>query len=180
MPNRRKPAKKPEKALDTFSKRRARGRPASVDPSVLLGRAEDYHYQFGQVWKRLWPRLSHAQTDQDVIDAFVAEAQPYAPNFMPGLANLVTRVLRDPKFPKRHEAQIVFLADSLAGLSYVTPRSSRDICQRERIRVKRAHHIIRWEVYVECSCGFKGRSRDLACRKCGTEIDFGFSSAITL
>ena len=93
----------------------------------------------------------------------------------PPLANLIFRVLREPKFPKRREAQINFLADSLAGLGYLAPRSSRDICQKERTKEKRTHHILRYEYYVECSCGFKGRSRDHACPKCGAKIDFGFS-----
>src|SRR5208282_4192264 len=96
---------------------------------------------------RVEPRLSRAKTDQEVIDAFVQEAQPYAPNFMPSLANLVFRTLREPKFPKRRTARMNFLADSLAGLGLVAPRSSRDICQKERIREKRAHHILRYEFY---------------------------------
>ena len=91
------------------------------------------------------------------------------------LANLISRVLRDPKLPKRREAQINFLADSLAALGYIAPRSSRDICQKERTREKRTHHIIHFEFYVECLCGFKGRSRNHACRDCGAEIDFGLS-----
>ena len=91
------------------------------------------------------------------------------------MANLIFRVLRDPKFPKRREAQINFVADSLAGLGFVTPRRSRDICQEERTKEKRAHRILRYEFYVECSCGFKGRSQNHACQKCGAGIDFGFS-----
>ena len=35
-----------------------------------------------------------------------------------------------------------------------------------------AHHIIRYEFYVECSCGYKGRSVDHACRKCEARIQF--------
>jgi hypothetical protein len=54
-------------------------------------------------------------------------------------------------------------------------RRSRDICQEERTKEKRAHRILRYEFYVECSCGFKGRSQNHACQKCGAEIDFGFS-----
>jgi hypothetical protein len=166
--------------LDRFYGERGRGRPPRVGPAEIRGRADSFRFMFEQVWERLWPRLSGVQTDQEVINAFVEEAQPYAPNFMPGLANLVFRVLREPKFPKRPDAQINFLADSLAGLGYVAPRSSRDICQKERAREKRAHHIIRYEFHIECSCGFKGLSRDHACRKCGAEIDFGFSPAFTL
>jgi hypothetical protein len=180
MQKRKKPAKKHKNPLDTVSGKRGRGRPPSVRTSEIRGRADSFRFMLGQVWDSLWPRLSRAQMDQEVIDAFVADAQPYAPNFMPSLANLVSRILHEPKFPKRRDAQISFLADSLAGLGEVAPRSSRDICQKERTRENRAHHILRYEVYVECSCGFKGRSRDLACRKCGAAIDFGFSPALAL
>ena len=143
-------------------------------PSELRGRADGYRFIFNQVWDRLWPRLSRALTDQEVIDSFLEGANPYAQQFVPGQANLILRVLGERKFPKRREAQVSFLADSLAALGDVAPRSSRDICQKERAREKRTHHIIRFEVYVECSCGFKGRSRNHACRKCGAQIDFGF------
>ncbi len=175
MPKRERAAKRATNLLDTFSEKRGRGRPPLVRASELRGRADHYRFIFNQIWDRLWPRLSQAQEDQEVIDAFVKDAQPYAPNFMPGLANLVFRIVREAKFPRTRDAQISFLADSLAGLGSVSPRSSRDICQKERTREKRAHHIIRYEVYVECSCGFKGRSLNLACRKCGAEIDFGLS-----
>ena len=175
MQKRKSTTKRPKNPLDTFSGKRGRGRPPTVRPSELRGRADSYRFIFDQVWDRLWPRLSQAQTDQGVVDSFLEGANPYAQDFVPTQASLIFRVLREPKFPKWREAQINFLADSLAGLGYVAPRSSRDICQKERTREKRAHHIIRYEVYVECSCGFKGRSRNLACSKCGVEIDFGFS-----
>jgi hypothetical protein len=180
MHKRKKPAKKRKNPLDTVSGKRGRGRPPSVRTSEIRGRADSFRSMLGQVWDRLWPRLSRVRTDQDVIDAFMAEAQPYTPNFMPSLANLTFRILREPKFPKRRDAQVSFLADSLAGLGEVAPRSSRDICQKDRAREKRAHHILRYEVYVECSCGYKGRSRDLACPKCGATINFGFSPALVL
>jgi hypothetical protein len=146
-----------------------------VRPTEIRGRADNYRFILGQVWDRLWPRLSQALTDQEVIDAFLEGASPYAQEFVPALANLIFRVLRERKFPKRPEAQINFLADALAGLGYVSPRSSRDICQKQRTREKRAHHILRYEFYVECSCGFKGRSHNHACRQCGAKIDFDLS-----
>ncbi len=52
--------------------------------------------------------------------------------------------------PLRREAQINFLADSLAGRGLVSPRRSRDICAQERATEKRRHRIIRQEFYVEC------------------------------
>src|SRR5437867_6072956 len=68
--------------------------------------------------------------------------------------------------------QINFLADSLAGTGIVSPRRSRDICAAERAKEKRTHRIIRFEFYVECSCGYKGPSENHACRKCGATISF--------
>ena len=96
------------------------------------------------------------------------------------MAELVLRVLRDTKFPKMRAAQGNFLADSLAGLGWISPRRSRDICAEERAKEKRAHHIIRYEVYVECSCGYKGRSWSHACPKCGARIDFGLAPILSL
>lgn len=180
MQRRRKAAKKVKNPIDRVSQNRRSGRPPAMRPSEIRGRADNFRFMLGQVWDRLEPRLSRAKTDQEVIDAFVQEAQPYAPNFMPSLANLVFRTLREPKFPKRRTARMNFLADSLAGLGLVAPRSSRDICQKERIREKRAHHILRYEFYVECSCGFKGQSRNHACPECGTKIDFGLGTSLRL
>lgn len=167
---------KSNNSLDTSQEKRGRGRPARMLPSEIRGRADNFRWILAQVWDRLWPLLSNAQSDQAVIDSFLAGANPYAQEFVPSLANLIFRVLRERKFPKRGKAQINFLADSIAGLGYVAPRSSRDICEQERTKEKRANHIMRYEFYVECSCGFKGRSRNHACRKCGTKIDFGFPS----
>lgn len=168
-------AKKPKNTLDSLSRKPRRGRPRTVRPSELRGRADNYRFILEQVWDKLWPALSRALTDQEVVDAFFENACPYAQEFVPALANLIFRVLRESKFPKRRKAQVVFLADSLAGLGLVAPRSSRDICQQDRTKEKRAHRIIRYEFYVECSCGFRGHSRDHACRKCGAKIDLGFS-----
>ena len=175
MHKRKRGTKKPAIPLDKFSRKPGRGRPPRVRPTEIRGRADNYRFIFGQVWDRLSPRLLRATSDQEIIDSFLEGASPYAQEFVPALANLILRVLRDPKFPKRREAQINFFADSLAALGYVAPRSSRDICQKERRKEKRAHHILCFEFYVECSCGFKGRSQNHACRKCGAEIDFGIS-----
>ena len=89
------------------------------------------------------------------------------------MAGRVLEVLRDPHFPKRRLTRIGFLADSLAGSGAVTPRRSRDICSQERAKTKSAHRILRYEFYVECSCGYKGQSQDRACTACGAQIEFG-------
>jgi hypothetical protein len=103
-------------------------------------------------------------------------ATGYALDFV-NLADLILRVLKDRKFPKhKREAQINFLADSIAGYGMFTPRSSRDICVRERARIKQVHRILCYEFYIECSCGYKGHSRNHACPQCEAEIQFTTAS----
>jgi hypothetical protein len=170
--------KKAEIPLDTVRAKRRPGRRARVRPSEIAGRADNNRWILNQVWDRLWPLLSRAQNEEDVIKAFQEGASPYDRGFMPFLAGLVIKVMNEPKFPKRRKSRINFLADSLAGVDCVTPRRSRDICEQERAKAKRAHHIICYEFYVECSCGHKGRSRNHACPKCGARIFFGFGSIV--
>jgi hypothetical protein len=166
--------KKPKKGLDRLPEKPGRGRPG-VRRSEIRGRADNYRWIFDQVWDRMWPLLSTAQTEEDVERAFQDGASPYNSYFVP-LAPLALKILHERRFPKLRHAQINFLADSLAGLGRVSPRRSRDICDDERTKEERAHHIIRYELYIECSCRYKGRSRDHACPKCGAKIDFGLGS----
>jgi hypothetical protein len=163
---------KPEKPLDTFSQKRSRGRPRRVNPSETRGRADNYRLILNQVWDRLWPLLEQAQTEEDVIRAFDEGASVYAREFMPTLAGLILEIIREPRFPERREPQINFLADSLAGRGWVSPRRSRDISAEERAKEdpKSPHKIIRKEFYIECECGFKGPARDNACRRCRAKI----------
>ena len=74
---------------------------------------------------------------------------------------------RDARFPKRPEPQRNFLADSLAGRGLISPRRSRDICERER--KTKVHYIIRQDYYIECTCRYKGPARYGQCPKCGTD-----------
>jgi len=155
--------------LDTVSEKRRRGPKPKVDASAVRGRADNYRGILANVWEQLWPQLSQVQTEDDVIKAF-REGYPGEHEFMPYRAPLVLKVLKERTFPKRRKAQINFLADSLAGLGLVSPRRSRDICVEDRTRTKSAHHIIRYEFYVECSCGYTGPSRDHACPTCGAGV----------
>ena len=164
--------KSPQKPLDTVPKKR--GRPTMVSATETRGRADNYRWILDRVWDRVWPALSTAQTAEDVISAF-QEARPYEKEFMPDRASIILQVLRERWFPKRRKARVNFLADSIAGLEKVTPRRSRDICAKEREKAARSHHIIRYEFYVECSCGYKGYSRDHACAECGAVISPPFS-----
>jgi hypothetical protein len=159
--------------LDTDSEKTGRGRRPRIPASWIRGRADNYRWIFDLLWDELWPRLSKAQTAQDVVLSFSGtKAGSYALEFIP-LAELILNVLRDRKFPRRKpEAQINFLADSIAGYGTFTPRSSRDICEKERARINKLHRILSYEYYIECSCGYKGHSRKHACPKCEAEIQF--------
>ncbi len=161
-----------EKALDGFCERPRRGRPQKIRRKEVYGRAENYRGILGQVWPRLCGPLMTSHTSQEVILAFEGYAQPYPREFVPRLAEDILAVIREPKFPKRPEPQINFLADSLAGRPNVEPRTSRDICAKERAkeRAKSPYRIIRKEFYIECSCGYKGPALNNACRKCGAQI----------
>ncbi len=163
-----KTAKRVKKPLDTFSQKRGRGRPG-VRASEISGRAYHYHLIFSQIWDVVGGSLLSANTKEEVIKAL--ERTPYKDEFAT-IASLALEVLHDPKFPKRREAQINFLGDSLAGRGMISPRRSRDICEHERTkeRAKSRYQIIRREFYIECSCGYKGPACDNACRKCGAEI----------
>lgn len=165
--------KKHELPIDRFSEKQPRGRPRKIQPSWVRGLADNYRKVFDLFWQHVWPDLSKARTQQEVIRSFTRrEVGSYALDLIRE-ADLILRVVRDPNFPKRkREAQINFLADSIAAHGVVTPRSSRDMCERERARINRAHRILCYEFYIECSCGYKGHSRNHACPTCEAEIQF--------
>ncbi len=148
--------------LDTYSEKRGRGRPG-VRPSEITGRAYNYRMIFGHVWDRLRKPLLAAKNEAEVISAFEENAQPYVREFVPVLAGLILKVVREAKFPKRRGAQINFLADSLAGYGSISARRSRDICEIER--KKKVHQIVREEFYIVCSCGYKGPALNGVCPK---------------
>jgi hypothetical protein len=176
MPKSQKPTQQPEKIVDTFSEKRGRGRPPNIRPAVVSGRAENYRMMLAEVWPKLRDPLlaASAGTEEDVTKAFETHAQPYAQNFVSGLASYILEVIHERKFPTRPKAQVHFLADSLAGRPNVGPRRSRDICAEERAKegAKSPHKILRTEFYVVCSCGYKGPAQENACRKCGAAISF--------
>lgn len=179
MPNAEKRAKRPKKALDTYAQKRGRGRPQWVNPSETAGRGNNYRGIFNLIWDALYPLLSVSQTDEDVIRAFEQAAPGYVREFMPARASLVLQVIHARNFPKRRQAQVNFMADSLAAYGQVSARRSRDICQRERLKEKKAHHIIRYEFKIECSCGYNGFSRDHACPRCKAEVPVLFHSMLS-
>ena len=177
--NRSKPSKMANLAIDRFSEKRERGRPRKTQPSWVRGRADNYRDVFNQIWDRVGPHLVKSKTREEVLASFrETDIGGYALEFV-RMADLMLQIVRGPDFPKKRcEAQISFLADSLGGEGAVTPRSSRDICARERARIQNAHKIIRYEVWIECSCGYKGRSRNLCCPKCEAEVPLNWNSGL--
>jgi hypothetical protein len=116
-------------------------------------------------------RLLASKTIEDVERAFQMRPLSVQNEFRP-IFPLILQVLCERSFPKKPETQLDYLADSIAARGNVAPRTSRDICEKERAKERRKspHQILRHEYYVECSCGYKGPARDNACQKCGAEI----------
>jgi hypothetical protein len=177
MRDRKKNPPEAPKLIDTFSRKRGRGRPG-VPANEILGRSAKYQLIFSQVVPNLEAPLLRAESEEEVVEAF-SYWPGYKSEFGP-IANLILRVMKEPKFPKTPEAQVNFLSDSVAARGEITQRSSRDLCERQRAREKAAHHIIRCEFYIECSCGYKGRSSDNSCRKCGAGIPSGLNLLLNL
>jgi len=168
-------------SLDMVSGKQPRGRPPKIKHSWVRGRADNYRVTFDQIWDHIWPKLAKAETRQDVVNSFSGvEVGAYSLEFVT-LADLILQVVRDSRFPKRkRKAQINFLADSIGARGTVKPRSSRDICESERARINKVHYILRYEFYIECSCGYRGRSRNHACPKCEAEIPLKTNSPFDL
>jgi hypothetical protein len=162
-----------EKPLDTFSgKESRRGRPRIALYPEVWGRADNFRSILSQAWPELSGPLLRSQRVEDVIKAFEDHAQPHAQDFVPRVASDVFTLINETKFPQRAKAQINYLAESLAGRSAVSLRTSRDICGKIRSKQvpKSPYKIIRKEFYVVCECGYKGPAKYDACRKCGAQI----------
>ena len=144
-----------------FSLKRGRGRPVRVVASSVRGQADNYRVWFARIWDELEGAILTAQTEQDVQNVIPGNCE------LIRLAPLILKVAKDKRFPKRRKARIRFLADSVAGQGLVTFRRSRDICAEHRKADTERHQIIRYEYWIECSCGYKGRSVNHSCKKCG-------------
>ena len=155
--------------LDRFWGRRERGRPPIVPAALVRSCADNYRISLERGWNNLAEPLSAAQTEQEVANVLRIAALGYQHDISI-LAPLVFQIKRDPRFPQRKKAQINFLADSVAGGGVVTPRRSRDICAKERARDAQRHYIIRYEYWIQCSCGYEGHSENRRCKECGAVV----------
>jgi hypothetical protein len=132
----------------------------------VVGSADTYRTWFRQFWPKLGQRILLAKSPDEITRAIDEDAVGISSSLNP-FAELILKIVRDPKFPRvRTTSQIHFLADSLGGQGFVTPRRSREICEEERS--KERNFIVRREFYIECSCGYQGPARQGACPKCGT------------
>jgi hypothetical protein len=166
MPTKGKNPPMQKEVLAGPSKKRGRGRPPKIDPSTVVGAADTYRTWLPQFWSKLGPRLLAAKSSKEISAAIRELAAGVSASLVP-YSELILKIVRDRKFPAvRRASQIRFLADSLGGQGFVTPRRSREICAEERSRVR--HVIVRQEYYIECSCGYTGPALDGACRDCGT------------
>jgi hypothetical protein len=166
---------KPKKAtnrakipLDTSFGKRDRGRPKRVPPAWVRGCADSHRHWLEVNWNDLSIPLLRAQSEQEITNALQSRDSGKEA-FLP-LSPLILRVLKSPNFPKRNNSQIKFLADSIAGGGTVSPRRSRDICAKERAADVNRHSIVRYEYWIECSCGYQGRSENHGCKKCGAVL----------
>ena len=158
----------PNFSLDTVSEKKRRGPKPRANPDWLRGRADNWRNVLPHVWPKLWPALEKANTEAEVLAA-LEFAVPYKDYFVSYPA-LILRILKDPKLPKTDRGRINFLADSAAGFGDVSPRRSRDICAAERVAARKKGQILRYEYYIECSCGYKGHSMGHACPDCGAQL----------
>ena len=131
-----------------------------------------------EVWPKLGDPLLAANTQDEVIAVFENYGQPYTGQFVPSRAPEILALMHDPDFPKTPAARIGFFADSIGGRPDLAFRTSRDLCIKERakLRAKTPHKIIRKEFYIECECGYEGPALDDACRKCGAEIPLSLNT----
>jgi hypothetical protein len=164
----RKSKKTAQNLLDRYQTKRGPGRPTKIAPSAVRATAENYRIWFARIWNELEVPLLASNTEEDVAKA-LQTAVPGNNELVPFTA-LFLSVLKDRHFPKRKQARINFLADSVAGRGLVTPRRSRDICAEERSADAQRHQILRYEYWIECSCGYKGRSQNHSCKRCGAMI----------
>jgi hypothetical protein len=164
---------KPNNAVDTVAEKKRRGPKRRLPPGGVVGTADLYNVQFRIAWEKIGRQLLEAADPEEVLKALTQLGGSISGTIDLKFANRVFTIIHDPAFPEvRDKSQIRFLADSLGGGDALSPRRSRDICAQERAKRKKAQHILRYEYYVECSCGYKGHSLDHACKKCGATIVF--------
>lgn len=144
---RKKPASKANIPLDAVQRKRGRPR-QTASPESVLARAR--HLEFvlrdpvpvpgesgSGVWRIVQPFVLAAQGTDEMRGAFTALRGTDEGNVLQehlhermfyGLEEALLEAKSDRDFPKSFNAQVRFVARSLAGGTSVTPRRSRAIC----------------------------------------------------
>lgn len=163
--------KQSKNALDTVLEKKPKGRKRRIDPRWVVGSADTYGVQFSNAWPKLGDQLLAAGAPEEVLSVLEQAGGLISGTIDLKFSTRVFEIIHDSKFPRaRVKSQIRFLADSLGGSGTLSFRRSRDVCAEERAKAERANHIVRYEYYVECSCGYEGHSQNHACRNCGAPI----------
>ena len=101
----------------------------------------DWRLKLAPGWKQpdVKAKLLTAKSEQDVKDAFQLMGSYNTEHCASGnLPRTILEALKDRDFPKIEEdAQIAFIADSMAARGDVSARRSRQIVRRERKRQNR-------------------------------------------
>jgi hypothetical protein len=172
---RKKSSTTPKNSLDADLKRR-RGRPVKVDHSLVVTRSKWLVENLERAWPGpLGPALLAAQNVADVAKAF--EDAHIGQVVSPELFPLLLTIVRDNDFPKRPKAQPRFLGESLAGWGVMSATTAREVCAAER-KKPAPPRILRFEFWIECSCGYSGPSRDWGCPKCPAVIPLEWRAAL--
>lgn len=143
------------------------GRPRNIDPHIVIETADVFRAQFSLAWPTMGKQLLAAQSALELWDV-VKSGRGVISNTEDFIfSERIFEIIHDPKFPRvRDKSQVNFLANSLGASGLVKPRRSREICTKERKKVR--HVIVRRDYYIECTCGYAGPALNGACQNCGT------------
>src|SRR6266851_8092695 len=99
MPNEEETHSTQKIIADQTPKKRKRGRPAHIRPSVVVGSADIYRLWFQQSWSKLGPRFIAARSTEDIRQAIAEHAPPGIIGNLAPYLELILQILHDPRFP---------------------------------------------------------------------------------
>jgi hypothetical protein len=163
-------SEKPPKKLLTSSSGKP-GPRSRLFGNTLLSAEHAYGIFSGHQGKISLDALSTADSLMHVEAALWEMDEPARPYVLRRWGAAILLWAAEKKRPKQKLTAIYrHLADSIAGEGNVSPRRSRDICDRLRRQEIKASQIVRREFHVKCSCGYEGPAFRDACPKCGASV----------
>jgi hypothetical protein len=168
----------PKKQLAGLDRNLGRGRKRLTQgEDILFRRAENHQITLNYWWPKLEEGFRAATTSDDIADTWTKAGLHDGEGGLGRLsviAPIILSVVKEPRFwTKKKKTQIRHLADSLA-VGSGSARRSRDLVGRGRsaaVEQKRTKVLTAEPLWqVECSCGYRGPSRGMSCRKCGAQI----------